>query len=84
MFSFAGFLLACGSIALSHGGWFCSDDCSGGPRRQRVGHDADAWDQALGSSNAVLVAILARITHVSVELFAGGCLYLLGKRRTSK
>ena len=32
-----------------HCGWVCSVDCSGGPRRQRVGHDADLgtkhWDQ---------------------------------------
>ena len=39
---------------------------------------------SIGISNAVLVAILARITHVTVELFVGGCLYLLGKRRTAK
>jgi hypothetical protein len=39
---------------------------------------------SVGISNAALIAILTRITHVSAELFLAGCLYLLGKRRNQQ
>jgi hypothetical protein len=37
---------------------------------------------SIGTGNAVLVAVLTRITHISVELFVAGCLYLFGKPKS--
>ena len=83
MFSFAGFLLACGSIALAMAGGFAVVIVPAG-LGVREWVMMQSLGPSIGTSNAVLIAILARITHVSVELFVGGCLYLFGKRRTSK
>ena len=83
MFSFAGFLLACGSIALAMAGGFAVMIVPAG-LGVREWVMMQSLGPSIGTSNAVLVAILARITHVSVELFVGGCLYLFGKRRTAK
>jgi uncharacterized membrane protein YbhN (UPF0104 family) len=83
MFSFAGFLLACGSIALAMAGGFAVMVVPAG-LGVREWVMMQSLGPSIGTSNAVLVAILARITHVSVELFVGGCLYLFRNRRVSR
>ena len=83
MFSFAGFLLACGSIALAMAGGFAVMIVPAG-LGVREWVMMQSLGPSIGTGNAVLIAILARITHVSVELFVGGGLYLFGKRRASK
>jgi glycosyltransferase 2 family protein len=80
MFSFAGFLLACGSIALAIVGGFAVLIVPAG-LGVREWVMMQTLGPTIGISNAALIAILARITHISVELFAAGCLYLLGKRK---
>jgi len=83
MFSFTGFLLACGSIALAIVGGFAVLIVPAGIGvREWV--MMQTLGPSIGTSNAVLIAILARITHVSVELFVGGYLYVLGKRRNQE
>lgn len=83
MFGFAGFLLACGSIALAIVGGFAVLVVPAG-LGVREWVMMQTLGPSVGTSNAVLIAILARITHVSVELCAAGCLYLLGKRKNQK
>jgi uncharacterized membrane protein YbhN (UPF0104 family) len=83
MFSLAGFLLACGSIALAIVGGFAVLIVPAG-LGVREWVMMQTLGPSLGVSNAVLIAILARIIHVSVELFAAGCLYLLGKRKNQQ
>jgi hypothetical protein len=83
MFSFAGFLLACGSIALAIVGGFAVLIVPAG-LGVREWVMMQTLGPSIGTSNAVLIAILARITHVCVELFAAGCLYLLGIRKNQK
>jgi len=80
LFSFVGFLLACGSMALAIVGGFAVLIVPAG-LGVREWVLMQTLGPSIGTSNAVLVAILARITHVSVELFVAGCLYLLGKRK---
>ena len=80
MFSLPGFLLACGSIALAVVGGFAVLIVPAG-LGVREWVMMQTLGPSIGISNAVLIAILARITHVSVELFVAGCLYLLGRRR---
>lgn len=80
LFSFVGFLLACGSIALAIVGGFAVLVVPGG-LGVREWVLMQTLGPSIGTSNAVLVAVLARITHVSVELFVAGCLYLLGRRK---
>jgi uncharacterized membrane protein YbhN (UPF0104 family) len=82
-FNFAGFMLACGSIALAMAGGFAVMIVPAG-LGVREWVMMQSLGPAIGASNAVLVAILTRITHVSAELFVGGCLYLFGTRRVSK
>ena len=79
LFSLAGFLLACGSMALAIVGGFAVLIVPAG-LGVREWVLMQTLGPSIGTSNAVLVAILARITHVSVELFVAGCLYLLRKR----
>jgi glycosyltransferase 2 family protein len=83
MFSFAGFLLACGGIALAIVGGFAVLIVPAG-LGVREWVMMQTLGPTVGISNAALIAILARITHVSAELFVAGCLYLLGKRRNQK
>jgi len=83
MFSLAGLLLACGSIALAIVGGFAVLIVPAG-LGVREWVMMQTLGPSIGISNAVLIAILARITHVSVELFAAGCLYLLGKRKNQQ
>ena len=83
MFSLTGFLLACGSIALAIVGGFAVLIVPAG-LGVREWVMMQTLGPSIGVSNAVLMAILARITHVSVELFTAGCLYLLGKRKNQK
>jgi glycosyltransferase 2 family protein len=83
MFSFAGFLLACGGIALAIVGGFAVLIVPAG-LGVREWVMMQTLGPSVGISNAALIAILARITHVSAELFVAGCLYLLGKRRNQK
>jgi glycosyltransferase 2 family protein len=83
LFSFAGFLLACGSIALAIVGGFAVLIVPAG-LGVREWVIMQTLGPSVGISNAALLAILARITHVSAELFVAGCLYLLGKRRNQK
>ena len=80
MFSLPGFLLACGSIALAVVGGFAVLIVPAG-LGVREWVMMQTLGPSIGISNAVLIAILARITHVSVELFVAGWLYLLGRRR---
>ncbi len=80
LFSLVGFLLACGSMALAIVGGFAVLIVPAG-LGVREWVLMQTLGPSIGTSNAVLVAILARITHVSVELFVAGCLYLLGKRK---
>ena len=80
LFSFVGFLLACGSIALAIVGGFAVLIVPAG-LGVREWVLMQTLGPSIGTSNAVLVAILVRITHVSVELFVAGCLYLLRKRK---
>jgi hypothetical protein len=83
MFSFSGFLLACGSIALATVGGFAVLIVPAG-LGVREWVMMQTLGPSVGISNAALLAILARITHVSAELFAAGCLNLLGRRRNRK
>ena len=83
MFSLAGFLLACGSIALAVVGGFAVLIVPAG-LGVREWVMMQTLGPSIGGSNAVLIAILTRVTHVSVELFAAGALYLLGKRKNQK
>ena len=80
LFSFVGFLLACGSMALAIVGGFAVLIVPAG-LGVREWVLMQTLGPSIGTSNAVLVAILARITHVSVELFVAGCLYLAGRRK---
>jgi hypothetical protein len=79
LFNLAGFLLACGSMALAIVGGFAVLIVPAG-LGVREWVLMQTLGPSIGTSNAVLVAILARITHVSAELFVAGCLYLLRKR----
>jgi uncharacterized membrane protein YbhN (UPF0104 family) len=80
MFGFAGFLLASGSIALAIvGGFLVLIVPAGLGVREWV--LMQTLGPSVGTSNAALIAILARIMHVSVELSVAGGLYLLGKRK---
>lgn len=78
-FGFRQFLLACGSMALAIVGGFAVLIVPAGlgvrewVLMRTLGPD-------IGTGNAVLVAILTRITHVSVELLVAGCLYLFRNR----
>lgn len=83
IFSLPGFLLACGSIALAVVGGFAVLIVPAG-LGVREWVMMQTLGPSIGISNAVLIAILARITHVSVELFVAGCLYLLGRRKNQK
>ena len=76
MMSWEGFLTALGSIALAIVGGFAVLIVPGG-LGVREWVLMETLGQSIGTGNAVLVAILTRITHVSVELFVAGCLYLI-------
>jgi glycosyltransferase 2 family protein len=80
LFSFAGFLLCCGTIALAIAGGFAVLIVPAG-LGVREWVMMQTLGPSIGTSDAVLVAILARITHVSVELLAAACLYGFGKRK---
>jgi len=79
LFSFVGFLLACGSMALAVVGGFAVLIVPAG-LGVREWVLMQTLGPSVGASNAVLIAILVRITHVSVELLVAVCLYLVGKR----
>jgi len=80
IFSFVGFLLCCGSMALSVvSGFMVLIVPAGLGVREWV--LMETLGPSVGKGNAVLVAVLARITQVSLELLVAGGLYFLGKRR---
>jgi hypothetical protein len=81
MFTFAGFQLACGAIALAIVSGFAVLVVPAG-LGVREWVLMETLGPSIGTGNAVLVAVLTRITHVSVELFVAGCLYLFGKRKS--
>jgi glycosyltransferase 2 family protein len=80
LFTFAGFLLACGSMALAIVGGFAVLIVPAG-LGVREWILMEILGPSIGTSKAVLVAILTRITHVSVELLMAGGLYWFGNRR---
>lgn len=81
MFTLVGFQLACGAIALAIVSGFAVLVVPAG-LGVREWVLMQTLGPSIGTSNAVLVAILTRITHVCVELVVAGCLYLLGRRRS--
>lgn len=81
LFSFAGFLLACGSMALGIVGGFAVLIVPAG-LGVREWVLMQSLGPSIGSGDAVLVAILARIMNVAAELVVAGCLYLFRRRKS--
>lgn len=81
LFTLSGFPLACGSMALAIVGGFAVLFVPAG-LGVREWVLMEILGPSIGTSKAVLVAILTRITYVTLELLIAGGLYLFGIRRT--